>query len=235
MSGRIYQMLWSDNSIYIGWTSRGVHRWKEHTKVMKKGEHQQLVQEQFDEHGLPEFSWICPGGTDLERYLTFAFRNNPSFNVLNIANGGWEVSMTEDVRSRIAASHKGKSKTDDHAANISKGLLKFYDENPDARQAISDRLVGRSVSEETKTKISSTLKEHFKDPAAKAKQKKAAQGWWSDPEKRARHQRAVAGRKFSEEAKKRMSEAQKRRWARHRELQSQTATCANPTTESESE
>ena len=109
-------------------------------------------------------------------------------------------SPTEETRKKMSASQKRR-----------------YLNNPEEHEKMSRAMVGRKISEETKKKLSLALKGRKMSPEFCAKMKETGKKRGISQVTREAQKRAVTGKKrppFTEETKKKMSEAAKVREAK---------------------
>ena len=77
--------------------------------------------------------------------------------------------------------------------------------------AMKGKLIGKTLSSETKKKISESTKKRMQDPLIKEKIKSAVHPKWTD-EQRQRHSEIFKNRIFSEEWKQKLSDSAKKRY-----------------------
>ena len=88
--------------------------------------------------------------------------------------------------------NNNKSLSDSTRQKISKSLKTYFSDNPDAREAMSERAKGFKHTEESNHKKSVAMKNH-----------------WSSPDRRREQSERFKGRKYSDESIYKMSEAKK--------------------------
>lgn len=71
------------------------------------------------------------------------------------------IIPTQETREKMSMSQKGRKHSDISKQKISKKVKAFYDNNSDIRKRISERQSGRTLSDETREKISKARKERI--------------------------------------------------------------------------
>ena len=142
----------------------------------------QLLKNAIDKYGIKNFTFeiLHDGVLDefLDDYEKEAIREYNSIvpNGYNIESGG----------------NANKSISDSTRQKISKSLKKYFSDNPDVREAMSERRKGIKQTEEANHKKSETMK-----------------NYWSLPDRRREQSERFKGRKHSDESRRKMSEATK--------------------------
>lgn len=177
---------------YIGETSKEdvAERWKQHTNLISRGKGCPALRDAVQKHGLENFDFkvliICfdEDRFDYERFYIAKY-NCQVPNGYNILPGGIG-----------GAGFKGKKHTAESIAKSTEGVRRFREANPDWfercrekweqgmakvdigaavknspiwQKAKAEGRVGGSSSEDTKKKVSDTLKRYYKDNAEKHK------------------------------------------------------------------
>ena len=170
-------------------------------------------------------------------------------NGYNLRSGGSRGKHSQESKDKMSAASKGKPKSEDHRNNMkgqfSNGHIphnKGKSPSKETRQKISDKLSGRSLSEETKKKMSATRKinphhttPHTEETKEKIRAARALQihseesnkkrsetmkgrkrGPMSDEQKE-KIRKSSANRVVSEETKNKMRLAQLNRWKNKKE------------------
>lgn len=109
----------------------------------------------------------------------------------------------------------GKSPSQSTRNKASLSMKKFYKENPDIKESISNRFKGKNLKKEHKLKISKSLKgktawlgqKHSE--ASKLKMSHIVKEKFKDSKRKQIHSNAMSGRKFSEESKMKIKERHK--------------------------
>ena len=170
-----------NNKIYVGSTIRPFKiRWKDHLNVLQQEKHHsQYLQNAYNRYGDSTLKFsileIVKNKEDCifrEQYYIDTLQ--PEYNICKIAGNCLGVKHTKETRKNMSEAHKNPSK--------------------EYRQKISERQIGRKLSEETKKRMS-----------------KAQKGRKHSEETRKKMSEAKKGKELSEEHKKKLSEGQKGR------------------------
>jgi len=168
----IYKIVNKINGKYYVGSSSDIHlRWKCHLKELRGGyHHNDYLQRSFNKYGEDGFEFIIIKSdvADVELLkeeqflLDIANANKPeSYNATFIAG---RVEMTVETRKKIglsAVGHKrnvGRKYSSETIEKRKQSRSWYKSHNQLTRKKISDAAVGRFMSEETKSKISNTLK-----------------------------------------------------------------------------
>ena len=165
MKGIIYKLTSPSGRSYVGLTKQSLeqrlHRHKSEVRARP-------ISNAIKKYGLDSFvveilhecHHACLGALE---QLEIARHNTIVPNGYNQTIGG-ERSMlgyrhTDEARSKMSASHKGKKLSDAHKQSISDWSTNYWS-NPDNRERVSKTLRGREFSDEHKSKISKSMKGH---------------------------------------------------------------------------
>lgn len=156
---------------YVGSSSNIYIRWKCHLKELRGGyHHNDHLQRAFNKYGEDNFEFITVKLdisnekllTEEQCFLDVAKKNKPkTYNATFIAG---KVEMTDATRKKIGLSalgHKrnvGRKYSSETIEKRKQSRAWYKSHNQLTRKKISDSALGRFMSEETKSKISNTLK-----------------------------------------------------------------------------
>lgn len=157
----IYKLYFtgSDN-FYIGSASRSFEsRLRTHLSELRRGiHHNKPLQRGYEKYGesciVMEPLVIC-GTNGIIEIEEFAIRLlKPSYNASKSGATRFGVKASKEAREKMSQAARGRKLTEEHKANISKGLLKadmkISDEH---REKLRMLMTGRVVSPETRDKI----------------------------------------------------------------------------------
>lgn len=199
----IYKLMFSSGKSYIGQTVRTLQtRITQHRQSVRLGS-LLAVHCAWREHGDPEVTVLCVCATqeethEAERRLIDE-HGTMSPNGYNISHGGDTApSKSPMVAAKISAKALGRQVSEE------------------TRQVIGSRSKASWATDEYREKVGSAIKRAYENPEVRQRhssavkaawQKKVADGWEMPEEQRAK----LAGRKFSERTRQRMSESAKKR------------------------
>lgn len=215
----------TNNKKYIGKTTykNPRYRWHNHLSTLRYGNHKNsYLQNAWNRSGEVSFSFDviakCQSLEELdkteERFIHEYKTNNPQYGY-NLSVGGEGAPLTEECKKKIGNAHRGKPKTELHKKRISEantGKIRTQEQ----RERISIARRGKKVgppSEETRRKISeSNIGKHSIPHSEETKRKigKAHTGTGN----------GFYGKKHSIESKKKITEANIRRWNKWKEKNS---------------
>lgn len=192
----IYSITCSKNNcMYIGSSNNIKRRWTYHRYLLKHNKHtNSKIQNYYNKYGLEAFVFSvleeCSIDVLLEREQFYLDTLKPEFNLVFIAGRTTGMKHTDIAKYRISIAHKGKT----------------FVMSEEQKQKISTANKGRKrvFSEEHRDKLS------IAGSKRKISEKSAKAFIQSNINRK--------GEKRSEEVKKRMSDSQKRRYARDRNL-----------------
>lgn len=157
----IYKLYYNgSNSFYVGSASRSFQlRLNTHLCELRKGtHHNEPLQRAYSKYGeeclVMEPLIIC--GVDVMIEMEeFAIRClKPSYNASKSGATRRGVKASKETREKLSKSRKGKSLSDSHKLNISKGLLNANTTvSEEHREKLRILMSGRVVSNETRDKI----------------------------------------------------------------------------------
>jgi len=157
----------------------------------------------------------------------------------NLAPAGIGFDITEEAREKMSIAQKKKWQDPEHRRKMSEAQKKYFRDNPEARERVGEAGKGRipwnkgmpmtdeikkkvsksrqgilrgiARSEVTKEKIRQKVKEIWADPKYKERLKKVMDKVWDDPERRRKISESHKGMKFTDEHRKNIGLAVKRR------------------------
>lgn len=153
MKNITYQIL-IENSVYYGSTQDGNLRFSQHRNALKRGDHiNPHLQRKFNKHGESALQFIVLGTFRTleearnaeQKLLNNNYENPLCMNIARNAHGG-AYPMTDEVREKMSLSAKLRER------------LPLSEEH---KQKISEAKRGHEVSQCTRKKISSTLKDTY--------------------------------------------------------------------------
>ena len=139
------------NRVYVGSSIDIERRWRNHKKDLRKGKHHSPhLQRAWNKHGEDAFVFeiieLCPPDDILVVEQNYIDTLRPFYNTYLIAGSRRGVRASEETRAKQSASMKGKPGT----MNGKTMPLK-------TRKKISEKLKGRSKSQETKKRMKETM------------------------------------------------------------------------------
>jgi group I intron endonuclease len=179
----IYKLYYKgSDKFYVGSTGRSFkQRLSTHLSELRNGyHHNTALQRGYYKYGegnlIMEPLIICDvnGMMELEEFAIICLK--PSYNASKSGVTRRGVKTSEETKKKLSLSHKGKSLTEEHKKNISKGLLsagiRISEEHKEklrilmsgnilsdsTRQKIRDANIGRKQSYDTITKRSNSMK-----------------------------------------------------------------------------
>ena len=200
------------NKYYIGQTTRNVNvRVAEHlkssTKNSKNHFHRSLYKYGIDNFDIQILHSITTDNKkDLIKLLNMLEQqeiiNYNSFeNGYNSNSGGKNYILTDDLKKKLSDSHKGIIFTEEHKKHLSEANKNNIN--------LINSLKGRKVSEITKNKISSSVKNTYTDEHKMAVSK-ASKGKNRSDDFKKKVSETLKGHRHSEETKKKLSEISKK-------------------------
>ena len=210
MLEKLYKIESITGRVYIGQSIDINRRWRGYINGVDK--RQRLLFNSFNKHGVNNhhFSILHELSSDVSKvvidnyeklYIT-AFKD-AGFQMLNVADGGIGGRMPDYVYKKNGDRLRGGKLSDDHKKKIShanSGKIRTDDQ----RLKISIFRSGTTMSDEQKRKISLKLKGRVSPNKGKS----------NSPETIEIKRQNRTGKKHSEETKKKISEANYRRWAK---------------------
>lgn len=176
MSIGVYALIFPDGKVYIGSTTRSFrNRLRRHMRVLLKGSHcNQYMQRLFNKYGKPEFCILEKCSDPEEIYVkeqTWIDAQDKKM-LINLVPArlcpAYKRSTPEEVRKKISESHKGKSLSKEHIRSVSDANRGKH-RSVESRKRMSEsakgntRWLGKRHSEETKRRISESLKRWWED------------------------------------------------------------------------
>jgi group I intron endonuclease len=177
--------------VYVGSSVNIRSRWKSHRANLNNGRHPgKVMQASWDRHGPDAFEFsvleFVENPHDLiaaeQRWIDALRAVDPElgFNVSPTAGNCLGVKHTEETRAKLASSRRGKPKSPEH------------------RKAIGDAHRGRTIPEERRERVAEGVRRYFaENPEARERMRDVGR----------RNGAASAGRRMSEEQKRKLSEA----------------------------
>lgn len=154
--GFVYKIInMVDGKIYIGSTNYINKRWKHHMSSLRHNKHRNpYLQKAWNKYGENSFKIEvleeCIDAKKLEIEQYYIDTNKPEYNLCPIAGcPSKQQLLTEEHKTKIAKTKKGKPLSDIH------------------KKRLSESLKGRKLSEEDKLKKSLALKGKAKPPRSK--------------------------------------------------------------------
>ena len=203
----VYKITCLDNGrFYIGQALNIEDRWKRHLRSLKREKHCNIhLQRVYDKYGKDSLKFeilaLCPSQLldPIENgYLKLYVGTENCMNIARDAKNSWKGRKhTEETCAKMREAAKGKKLSEEHKAAISKaGKGRVFSDETRAKLSLANTgkqpWLGKKHSEETKKKMSISNSDRRYSEEQKEKMK---------------------GRVFSEEHKKNMSEAAKKRWS----------------------
>lgn len=196
---------------YIGSTVNFKKRYLEHIHRMKNNTHDNIpLLNAFKKYGIKNMCFEIVEYVEIEKLLVreqwYLDTLKPEYNICKIAGSCLGVKRSIETCKKISQSNAGRAFSDEHKARIRKAHLgkKRGPASPSTKEKISKAQKGKpkkKLSENHRESLSAALKGKPKNPGHVAKVAAAKKG-----------------SSHSEESKAKMSEAQKRRFARERDL-----------------
>ncbi len=157
-----------NGKMYIGSTKNYTSRWHTHKSTLRKGKHHSFIlQKAWNKYGEDKFIFklllIC--SKENRYFYEQNLMSLQSYNVFRTVReckvrGGWK--HTDEFKTKISKLHKGKALTDDHKKKLSATALgRVYGD--EFKHKARNRQLGVSPSEKTRQKLSSAIKNHYKD------------------------------------------------------------------------
>lgn len=151
--------FYGSDKFYIGSTSLSFEkRLRVHLSELRNGRHHnQPMQRAYVKYGesaiVMEPIIICsPKDCVSMEVLAIRFMR-PSYNASSVSNTRKGVITSDETKAKLSNAHKGKTLTEEHKKNISIGLIGKYVMPDKHREALSERMTGRTVSLSTREKI----------------------------------------------------------------------------------
>lgn len=212
MKSAIYKIENLKNGMfYIGGTSRPSFRWTQHKSALSLGKHgNKRLQKDWAEHGAESFSFSVIEKVDdkesiFEReqfWIDTLKAAEVGYNVSFKAKGRAGVKHTEESIRLMSERHKGKE--------ISQAT----------RDKLSAAMKNREFSEEWRAKISAAKTGKKRAPMsdeARERMSNSRIGKHHSDETKLKLSAIHTGKKMSEESRRKMSESQRKRFARDRD------------------
>lgn len=198
-----------DDKCYVGQASDRDFRWKEHLKSLRGFYHHSiLLQRAWCKHGADSFIFVVLEVLDCtsklnEREEHWGKLLKPEYNVAPLGGSMRGYKHTEEAKQNMSNAHKGKRHhSEEEKARRSERMKgnqwnkgrKHTAEHIESRAKVHR---GKITSEETKLKMSASLKGRIISEETKAKMRAAK-----------------IGKSLSDDHKKKLSEAAKKQWER---------------------
>ena len=171
VSSGIYEIRNRGNGkCYVGSAVNIIRRWRDHLTRLRCGRHgNQHLQRAFDKYGEPAFGFsvlehIEDTSQLIPREQHFLDTLSPEYNISPTAGSPLGIRRTEEVRARASAAHKGVKLSEAHCRAIGKAS-KGRSVSPETRAKLSEALrgergfwYGKHLSKETRKKLSAAHK-----------------------------------------------------------------------------
>ena len=147
------------DKFYIGSASQSFEkRLRVHISELRAGRHHnQPIQRAYVKYGesaiVMEPIIICDPKDCVPMEVLAVRFMRPSYNASSVSNTRKGVIASAETKAKLSKAHKGKTLTEEHKKNISIGLIGKYVMSDKHREALSDRMTGRTVSLSTREKL----------------------------------------------------------------------------------
>ncbi len=164
MASAIYAIVNNvTRDMYVGSAVAVSRRWRAHRNLLTKQCHYNTrLQRAYDKYGANTFDWEVVQFVDdkskliqQEQFWIDFFR--PAYNGRPIANSPLGTKFSAETRAKMSVSAKKRGFSEEHKQNISlakKGVCTISEEQ---KARLSEMYSGRSLSLETKAKISASM------------------------------------------------------------------------------
>lgn len=148
-------------------------------------------------------------GTANLRKPTYTIQHTAPTKMSERAKAMWR---DPELRQRMSQERSEREFSPEHKAKLSASGKARYVADPDARKKVSERFKGGTLTEEHKAKIGASLKKTPWSAERLEKHVEMSRTRVHTPEERASRSERMSNRLVSEETKKKLSEAQRRRF-----------------------
>jgi group I intron endonuclease len=212
----IYSIINTNNfKYYIGYSNKINKRFNEHKYALRHNIHaNDHLQKSWNKYGEDAFIFTILEECEIENlairehYWATLLKTHDSEHGYNILSTDNKIKihrkrpLSKEICDKISIRRKGKKHTEETKLKISEFRLNFYKTNPHPCS-------GRITNQDTKTKISNSLKGKKHTQESKDKMSKFQKGKILSQETKEKMKKWRTGRRLSEEVKKNMSDAQK--------------------------
>jgi group I intron endonuclease len=197
MTCGVYSITNKNNGeIYIGSSIDIEHRWREHVRMLEKGDHcNRLLQRAWSKYGETAFVFailiLCCSDELVDMEQCYLDHIKPQYNLCSIAGSSLGVKHSDETRAKVSAALRGRIVS------------------PETRAKRSAARRGRIASFETRAKIGAANRGHIASPETRAKMSAAHRGHTMSSEIRAKLSTANRGHIVSDATRKKLSAAAK--------------------------